>query len=97
MSAGHADAFDLFAATRGDVEDPAPLTIQVGAEDVDRESRFVGDDLDAVDVVGWQEGIARAVGQQFVGNLGDAAVARSCAIILAAVARGALGARVDAD
>ncbi len=97
MSAGHADAFDLLAPTGGDVEDAAPLAIQVGAEDVDRETGFGRDDLDAVDVVGWQEGIGRAVGQQLVGHLGDAAVARDCAIVLAAVAGGALGARVDAD
>ena len=97
MSAGHADAFDLFAPTGGDVEDAAPLTIQVGAEDVDRETGFGGDDLDAVDVVGGQEGVGRAVGQQLVGHLGDAAVARGCAIVLAAVAGGALDAGVDAD
>ncbi len=63
MSAGHADALDLLAPTSGHVEDAAPLAIQVGAEDVDREAGFGGDDLDAVDVVGWQEGIGRAMGQ----------------------------------
>jgi hypothetical protein len=36
MSAGHAHAFDLLAPISGDVEDAAPLAIQVGAEDVDR-------------------------------------------------------------
>ena len=53
MSAGHADAFDLIAPISSDVEDATPLAIQVGAEDVDRETGFFGDDLDAVDVVGW--------------------------------------------
>jgi hypothetical protein len=90
MSAGHADAFDLLAPTGGHVEDAPPLAIQVGAEDVDREAGFGRDDLDPVDVVRWQEGIGRAVGQQLVGHLGDAAVARGGAIILAAVPGGAL-------
>ena len=83
--------FDLLTATRGDVEDAGPLASQVGAEDVDREAGIGRDGRDAGDVVGWQEGIGRAVGQQLVGNLGDATVARGHAIILAAVADGALG------
>ena len=37
------------------------------------------------------------MGQQLVGNLGEAAVARDGAIILAAVTSGALSAGVDAD
>jgi hypothetical protein len=97
MSAGHADALDLLAPTSGDVEDATSLAIQIGAEDVDREAGFRGDNLDAVDVMRWQEGIGRAAGQQLVGNLGDAAVARGSAVILTAVAGGALRTRVHAD
>ena len=97
MLAGHADALDLLAPTSGDVEDATSLASQVGAEDVDRETRFGGDDLDPVDVVRWQEGIGSTVSQELIGNIGDAAVARDRAIILAAVPGGALRARVHAD
>src|SRR5215216_6540726 len=96
MTAGHADAFGLLTATSGDVEYAGPLASQVAPEDVDRETRFGGDDLDAVNVFRWHEGIGRAVGQQSVGNFGVATVARGHAIILVAGADGALGIRVDA-
>jgi hypothetical protein len=33
MSVSHADALDLLVSTNGDIEDVAPLVIQVGAED----------------------------------------------------------------
>jgi hypothetical protein len=96
MSAGHAETFALLTAIRGDVDDAGPLASQVGAEDVDRETGFGRDDRDAMDVVGWKERIGRAVGQQLVGNLGDATVARGHVIILAAGADGGIGIRVDA-
>jgi hypothetical protein len=96
MSAGPADTCDLLTPARGDADDARPLASEVGAEDVDRETGFGRDDRDAMDVVAWQEGIGRALGQQVVGNLGDATVARGHVIILAAGADGGIGIRVDA-
>src|SRR5262245_34186491 len=61
------------------------------------ETGFGGDDLDPVDIVGRQERVGRAVGEDVVGGLADLALAGDGAVVVAVVAGRALIAGVDAD